>query len=353
MDDGHDRQIQMQEQPVHEQDKTIEPVMEPTEQSVESQNDRSVRAMQTEHVRMAEAPAGPKGEDHAQKAQVKAETSTASESLGASDGKEFHFEDVLTALQTFKAQHGHANIPTNHAAFIKIVNVLVNNDIEKETDKLWERKFTYLKEYKTKYGDCDIPYNDPNMGEWMALHRKMKADGVSDPLAISRLAKLDQIGFEWDLTVWDKRLIELTEFTKEHKHTDVPINHSSGLGIWVINQKFNLHEMSKERVAALDALDFIWNHNRKRNNKTWDVRYNELLEYKEKHKTANVPTTQGHSKLSKWVGKQREEYKKYKNKQSSQLDRERIDRLNKIGFQWSLQSYSVIPWDERFEVRYE
>ena len=37
-------------------------------------------------------------------------------------------------------------------------------------------------------------------------------------------------------------------------------------------------------------------------------------------------------------------------KKSSQLDKYRIDKLNEIGFQWSLQNYTVVSWDDRFEV---
>ena len=37
-------------------------------------------------------------------------------------------------------------------------------------------------------------------------------------------------------------------------------------------------------------------------------------------------------------------------KKSSQLDKYRIDKLNEIGFQWSLASYTVVSWDDRFEV---
>ena len=48
--------------------------------------------------------------------------------------------------------------------------------------------------------------------------------------------------------------------------------------------------------------------------------------------------------------KQREEYKKMTKKKSSQLDKYRIDKLNEIGFQWSLASYTVVSWDDRFEV---
>ena len=48
------------------------------------------------------------------------------------------------------------------------------------------------------------------------------------------------------------------------------------LGIWAINQRFNIKGMSAERAAALDRIGFLWNHIRKnRSQKKWDPRYEE------------------------------------------------------------------------------
>ena len=50
------------------------------------------------------------------------------------------------------------------------------------------------------------------------------------------------------------------------------------------------------------------------------------------------------------MGKQREEYKKLKAKKASQLDQSRIDRLNEIGFQWTIQNWTITTWDDRYQV---
>ena len=42
--------------------------------------------------------------------------------------------------------------------------------------------------------------------------------------------------------------------------------------------------------------------------------------------------------------------KKLKDKKSSQLDMYRINKLNEINFQWSLQNYNVVSFDERLEA---
>ena len=268
------------------------------------------------------------------------------------EGPVFNFDDALAELQTFKDQHGNAGIPVTHSAFSRIMESLIANGIENEVSKKWEHKYALLKAYKEKNGDCDVPFTDAALGDWVNAMRSMYKEGKADPLNKFRIDKLNEIGFEWEPTKWDNRLEELIEYKREKGHVDVPINYPS-LGIWVVNQRFNLADMPKERVEALDSLGFIWNHNRKhRSDEAWKKQYNTLLEYIKEHNHCNVPTTAGHSKLSKWVGKQREEYKKFVNKQSSQLSKYRIDKLNEVGFQWSLQQWTVIPWEDRFEVRY-
>lgn len=42
--------------------------------------------------------------------------------------------------------------------------------------------------------------------------------------------------------------------------------------------------------------------------------------------------------------------KHLQNKKSSQLDKYRIDKLNEIDFQWSLQGWKTVSWDDRYEA---
>ncbi|EJK45784.1 hypothetical protein THAOC_35582 [Thalassiosira oceanica] len=59
----------------------------------------------------------------------------------------------------------------------------------------------------------------------------------------------------------------------------------------------------------------------------WETRFNELVQYKAKHGDCNVPESQG--QLGRWVHRQRVAYKKNK------LLQDRLDRLNDIGFDWT------------------
>ena len=80
---------------------------------------------------------------------------------------------------------------------------------------------------------------------------------------------------------------------------------------------------------------------------TWDMRYGELIKYKEQFGDCNVPHAWTENKpLNKWVTKLRANYKNKK------LSEDRIKRLEEIGFEWKLISYipSKLPWKKMFEL---
>lgn len=77
---------------------------------------------------------------------------------------------------------------------------------------------------------------------------------------------------------------------------------------------------------------------------SWDERFKELKEYKEKHNHCNVSTKDKANKaLGTWVHNQRTKYKNEK------LSPEQIKSMNGIGFEWELRTYVPLGWDERFE----
>jgi len=281
--------------------------------------------------------------------------------------EKFPFNNIMTTLQTYQAQHHSLSIPKSDPVFTKIMHDLVMNGIEEESDALWESYFEKLKDYKDRVGDCDVPVTDETLGQWVELQRKLYAkfhtttspdtnddannvQQLNSERYTTRFNRLSSIGFEFTTPLWDIRYNELLEYKAQHNNVTPPVDYPK-LGIWVLNQRFNLKGMSKERVAALDAVGFLWNHNNQnRRQDKWDKKYAELLEYKKQNGDCNVPATYRHSPLGTWVSKQREEMKKLKDKKSSQLDMYRINKLNEINFQWRLQNCSVVSFDERLEA---
>lgn len=62
----------------------------------------------------------------------------------------------------------------------------------------------------------------------------------------------------------------------------------------------------------------------------WETRYKELQTYKKEHGSCRVPAHR--DKLGRWVERQRTNYRMGK------LDAEKIEKLDRIGFEWKLQS---------------
>lgn len=72
--------------------------------------------------------------------------------------------------------------------------------------------------------------------------------------------------------------------------------------------------------------------------KLWDKRYQELKDYKRKQGDTNVPRRyEPNTQLGVWVSNQRQYYKKFKTGISGWgMTESRINRLEKIGFEWVL-----------------
>lgn len=212
----------------------------------------------------------------------------------------FPFDTILTILHEYEAKYQSRSVPSSHPTFIDIVSNLVQHGIEDEADLLWERNFTLLREYKERAGDCDVPFTANELGPWVVRQRELYAkQQVLDQqqqqqkelvqtssrqsttatqmhkIYMSRFERLTKLGFDFDTPMWDVRFQELISYKSIHNHCSPPVSYPK-LGIWTINQRFNLKDMPKERVEALDSLGFVWNHNRKnRSQEKWDGRYEE------------------------------------------------------------------------------
>jgi hypothetical protein len=298
----------------------------------------------------------------------------------ASSQSTFPFGPVFTALNNYQTKHNTLNIPTSHSSHLSIINYLTTNNIEDAINNVWEYHYTLLKEYKNRAGDCDVPCTDKMLGSWVICQREFyarycpnefnssstittsaAATTTTTTTAITmnsvhsdRFERLRQLDFDFTTPMWDTRLQELIQYKTINGHCCPPLSYPK-LGKWVVNQRLNINNMPKERIAALDSIGgFIWNHNcNNRRNTKWTRKYMELVEYYKQNGHTNVPPTHKHSPLGSWVNKQREEYKKIQNKAPSQLDRYRIDRLNEINFQWSIQNYDIISWDDRYKALME
>ena len=225
----------------------------------------------------------------------------------------------------------------------------------------WLQRFTELKRFHMEHGHCDVPRSsDVGLARWVinqrTYYRYYQEGKPSHGMSSHRIAALEQLGFRWSPwklgtgpqgKKWEARLEELKRYRTLHGDCDVPRDYDTGLGRWVVKQRFYCRQylegkpcrgMSAERVKALAATGF-WLELRS-GQRTWRRRLDELRTYKEQHGDCNVP--QSHGGLGSWVHRQRRDYKlayvmpEDSPRKEVTMPEHRIVALEELGFQWDV-----------------
>lgn len=70
---------------------------------------------------------------------------------------------------------------------------------------------------------------------------------------------------------------------------------------------------------------------------SWEMRYEQLIQYKKEHGDCNVPMRKDDPQLGEWVGQQRKQYKLKKEGKKAPITDERIQKLDELDFTWQLR----------------
>jgi hypothetical protein len=138
---------------------------------------------------------------------------------------------------------------------------------------------------------------------------------------------------------WNQRYIELDEFQREFHHCLVPLHwpRNPSLAHWVKRQRhqFRIKREGKhstvtdERQAILEGLGFVWDSHAA----GWIERWNELRDFKNRHGHCNVQKKYPENpQLAVWVKCQRRQFKLQSEGRSSNMTKERIEKLRFLGF---------------------
>eukprot|EP00980_Cylindrotheca_fusiformis_P025163 scaffold13207_cov143-Cylindrotheca_fusiformis.AAC.16 len=146
---------------------------------------------------------------------------------------------------------------------------------------------------------------------------------------------------EYQAEIWSEKFEDLVEFRKYYGHCHVPhcYQRNAPLAQWVKRQRYQYKlkvdgkrsTLSDERVRLLNKIGFIWNSH----DAVWEERWNELLLYKRIHGDCVVPSNyEKNPQLAVWVKRQRRQYKFYSEDKPTSMTKERIAKLEKLGFAW-------------------
>lgn len=244
-------------------------------------------------------------------------------------------------------------------------------------DERWESKYQTLIEFKEQHGHARVPCNfvtddGVNLGAWASNQRqeyRKREEGLPNAMSSERLQRLEEINFEWVLSIglptqdiWNHNFSDMCEFKEKHGHTRVPRTFVSdfglNLGIWGSRQRQEYSKCQKgvkstltaERIQLLNGIGFEWVvHPRQTQDDKWEAKYKALITFQQQNGHTCVPSaykTDDGTGLGAWVSAQRREYKRRKSGEKTYLTTERVEKLNKIKFQWT----SKIEDGDLFEI---
>jgi Helicase associated domain len=145
---------------------------------------------------------------------------------------------------------------------------------------------------------------------------------------------------------WSEKFQELSEFREKTGHCLVPHTYKENLALarWVKRQRYQYKlmleskssTMTPDRVKALDEIGFVWDSQ----GAAWGDRLGELEQFRQQFMHCNVPSNfSDNPRLATWIKCQRRQYKLFLEGKPSNMTPQRIQHLERLGFEWGLRSY--------------
>ena len=194
------------------------------------------------------------------------------------------WEKLFAALAEYRRRHGDCNVPYGWpenpalAKWVKgIRSTQKRGDVDGERarrldsigfewdrggDSRWDDMYGELADFQHLHGHCRISTLSDDfraLGVWVHTQRTLCKQGRLDA---DRIARLDAIGFTWDLLreQWDTMLSALEDFRRATGHCDVPQRWADNrkLGNWVMVQRaaYKASRLDAEQIERLRAIGF-------------------------------------------------------------------------------------------------
>eukprot|EP00978_Attheya_sp_CCMP212_P027228 scaffold91055_cov49-Attheya_sp.AAC.3 len=257
------------------------------------------------------------------------------ESLSNQDSENLPMNNVFSELQRGEELE-YEEVAQNSTAHKQAAIPLVLNANQKRKYSSWDERFQDLLDFKKVNGHTNVSQRSIPLGPWVSTQRtqfRLLKEGKDAIMTTVRREKLEGIGFVFVYhpkgPSWDVRFQELVDFKKINGHTNIP-QCSGPLGRWVGDQRICLLKEGKDSILTIDRrekLESIGFQLKLR--PPWDVRFQELVDFKKINGHTNVPTISG--PLGTWVRNQRRQYRSLKEGKHSTLTIERSVKLESIG----------------------
>mmetsp|Transcript_36401 Transcript_36401/g.86784 ORF Transcript_36401/g.86784 Transcript_36401/m.86784 type:complete len:854 (+) Transcript_36401:212-2773(+) len=285
------------------------------------------------------------------------ETRDAQASAAASGSPRKQPADIKTwderyeMLREYVEKEGNANVPKSHPELGRWVkknraNYQSKNLAQAKIDKLnavnfqwrlrdsyqtgvWSQRYEELKNYHKANGNCNISTNKKGLGYWIKEQRKRFRKGKMPEEQVDLLRQIDfNFGMsQQDMNQkWEARFQELV--AARQPDGSFNIEPKSELWWWITYEKrlYSEGKLSEEKTQRFEDVGFVLGKGKT----AWEIRYKELVRYRNEVGTANVNVNEG--TLGRWVQTQRQLHRQGK------LTDDRAALLEGIdGFEWSLR----------------
>jgi superfamily II DNA or RNA helicase len=214
---------------------------------------------------------------------------------------------------------------------------------EAKYEEAFEKGFQETLLYKENTGTPNVPtsYRTAEgylLGTWQNNQRRLYKKRI---LSSDRIERFEEIGFIWEILEeqFEKGFQQTLLYKERTGNPNAPDRHKSDegyrLGTWQSHQRKNYKtgNLSKDRIERLEKIGFMWDIRTEQLEEQFEKGFQETLLYKERtgnlNALASYKTAEGY-RLGTWQSHQRKNYK------TGNLSKDRIDRLEKIGFTWQI-----------------
>lgn len=239
--------------------------------------------------------------------------------------------------------------------------------------RTWDLRYSSLCEFKERFGHTRVPAKwkeDTTLGGWVATQRwKHRKRELTD----EQVARLEEIGFEWDARPpakpaerkagnpdeeWRSRFEEFRDYAAgSEPAAEAPDSEQKKrMDRWALYQRKQRREgkLSQSRIDSLDGIGFAWGRVKAGGGKvfpgrkdakeplarSWDEMYYELVDFFTSNGHCNVPYEwAAQPGLGGWVESQRRARK------NDQLTSDQVAQMDELGFAWTSHDAA---WDAMF-----
>lgn len=279
------------------------------------------------------------------------------------DKKEFDWNQKFELLKEFYSKYNHFEVRQSDAGYGGLYYWLhkmkkdgVDSDKKEKLKSIglefieynqenWFEMFAHLAKYKETTGNFEFEDKLSPVAKWFNDQKILISRGE---LPKDKLSILEAIGINHEdiskprkkrtknSATWHEMLAMLKEYHRIHGNYNVPKKYSINptLSKWIYYQKTlkRTNKLEPEKIKALEEIGFEFPKPLE-NQKSWDERFEELLDYKKANGDCQVPVRfKENQQLATWVRTQRRYYKE------GTIEAEKKDKLEKIGFIWRVNN---------------